>query len=188
MARVLTLSEPEFCLEAEKIISEVKKNKLQPDLVIGITTGGAILAERMKPLLNADFVDVKCQRASTGMKKKFRMKVVLKWLPQFINNNLRILEHHYRQWRASPVCVRQTVVAKKTVTSSIVEASSILIVDDAIDSGSTMSSVIDFVRELNSTAKITTAAITVTWRHPCVLPDIALYENTLIRFHWSDDA
>lgn len=188
MVKVLTLSEPEFCLEAEKIICKVKKNKVRPDLVIGITTGGAILAERMKPLLDANFVELKCQRASTGIKKKFGLKVVLKWLPQFINNKLRVLEHHYRQWKASPECARQTVIAKKIVRSSIIEANNILIVDDAIDSGSTMSSVIDFVRDLNSAAKITTAAITVTWCTPCVLPDIALYENTLIRFHWSDDA
>ena len=92
--KVLTLSELQFYSEAEKIINEVKLSYDQPDLVIGIATGGAILADSMKSLLDAKFIEIKSQRSSTQKKKNFRAKVILKWLPRFINNYLRIIEHY----------------------------------------------------------------------------------------------
>ena len=186
--KVLTLSELQFYSEAEKIINEVKLSYDQPDLVIGIATGGAILADSMKSLLDAKFIEIKSQRSSTQKKKNFRAKVILKWLPRFINNYLRIIEHYYRQWSARPELVKQSVIAEKIDISSIVRAKNILIVDDAVDSGLTMYSVIDYVKNLNAAAKIITATVTVTWRDPRVMPDVSLYKDTLIRFHWSEDA
>lgn len=189
--KVVTLSEPQFGYEAERIISEIKKKNVLPDLVIGIATGGAILTECMRSMengLDAQYVEVKCQRTLTNKKKNYKLKMVLKYFPRIVNDCLRILEHHVRQFHATAECGEQGVFAKESVACSIVDAKSILIVDDAVDSGCTMYTVIDFVKNLNATAIITTAAITVTWRNPCVLPDVALYENTLIRFHWSEDA
>jgi hypoxanthine phosphoribosyltransferase len=62
-------------------------------------------------------------------------------------------------------------------------------VDDAVDTGTTLSVVMDAVRRhAPQAAKIRSAAITVTTERPLISPDYALYYRQLCRFPWSLDA
>lgn len=66
--------------------------------------------------------------------------------------------------------------------------SKILIVDDAIDSGTTATSVRNAISSLNPDAEIRIAVITVTQPYSLKFADFYLYgDGTLIRFPWSID-
>ena len=68
------------------------------------------------------------------------------------------------------------------------ESPEILIIDDAIDSGDTLSAIVESLRKTNPDTSITTAVMTETTLHPRVRADYTLYRNrTLIRFPWSND-
>lgn len=65
----------------------------------------------------------------------------------------------------------------------------ILVVDDAVDSGATLRTVIATIRSTWPDAEIRSAVLTVTRSRPLILPDYTLYpRGTLLRFPWSLDA
>ena len=79
--------------------------------------------------------------------------------------------------------------ARKVILPELRGFRSILIVDDAVDSGKTLKTIVDEVRKKYLTAEIKTAVITVTTKQPIILPDYYLfYNHTLIRFPWSADS
>lgn len=65
---------------------------------------------------------------------------------------------------------------------------SVLLVDDAVDSGETMAAVIDFLKRAKPELRIHTAVITTTMSDPLTPPEFTLYHETLVRFPWSMDA
>ncbi len=69
-------------------------------------------------------------------------------------------------------------------------ARKILVVDDAVDSGYTLSHVLEAVKAvLPAGAEVRSAVITVTTDDPLVMPDFYLYnDKTLVRFPWAMDA
>jgi len=65
----------------------------------------------------------------------------------------------------------------------------ILVTDDAVDSGVTLSTVLRHLRKISSfDADFRSAAITQTLEHPIVTPDYLMFHGTLCRFPWSFDA
>ncbi|MDE7407207.1 MAG: hypothetical protein K2M76_02200, partial [Muribaculaceae bacterium] len=63
------------------------------------------------------------------------------------------------------------------------------VVDDAVDTGTSLSIALRKLHELCPQAEIRTAALTVTTPDPVVRPDYTIYNNrTLLRFPWSMDA
>ena len=68
------------------------------------------------------------------------------------------------------------------------ENKKILIIDDAIDSGDTLSAIVETLKKTNPKAKVATAVLTETTKNPAIRADYTLYRNqTLIRFPWSND-
>jgi hypoxanthine phosphoribosyltransferase len=66
---------------------------------------------------------------------------------------------------------------------------SVLIVDDAVDSGATLAYVLQAVRRLAPpSARIRSAAISQTTEQPLACPTYVLYYRRLCRFPWSLDA
>ncbi len=166
-----------------------------PDIIIGIRTGGYVVAEIMtkngksKPQLLA----ISRQRASTQKKSKFKCcKMILRFLPYTITDRLRLWEH--KSLTSKPAKEQRDFAPNIDELSALLAAlrnkenCKILIVDDAIDSGATMKAVLDVVRaEANSSCIIKTAAITVTTDSPLIQPDYTLYRYVLCRFPWSFD-
>ena len=64
---------------------------------------------------------------------------------------------------------------------------SILIIDDAIDSGKTMFVVNENIKRRFPKAKIKIAVISWTLNESIIKPDFYLYKNILVRFPWSLD-
>lgn len=166
-----------------------------PEIIIGIRTGGFTVAEIMakKALHKPVLLAISRQRASTQTKSKVKgLKGILRLLPYFITDFLRIAEH--KRLNSKPADDSQPFAPDidELVTLRGVlrtrENYKILIVDDAIDSGATMKAVYDVVRaEANSACNIKTAAITVTTDSPLIQPNYTLYSHVLCRFPWSFD-
>lgn len=89
--KVLTLNTETFEKESLKLISKLEVN---PDLVVGILSGGGHVLEAIKQHPNVKsslFEVVTLQRQSTNVKQRF-LKPVLSIFPYSILNWLRILE------------------------------------------------------------------------------------------------
>lgn len=156
----------------------------KPDLIIGIITGGAVLGCMMKDKFpEASYIEIGNQRAGTKAKKYLHN--ILKRLPRFITDSLRIIESKYLSKKRIEI---KRIELADDLKCKIRDAQRILIVDDAVDSGATLSGVVNAVRGANRDAEIKTATITITTSSPIIIPDYFIYNsNILIRFPWSND-
>ncbi len=188
---VKTIDNHELQDASNALISLILQNFV-PDIIIGIRTGGYIIAEIMAKELQQKPILLAISRQRTGTQKKSRIRKILSFLPYKVTDFLRIIEHKYLH--SKPVAMQQSFcpnideLATLRGTLRTKEGYKILIVDDAIDSGETMKAVLDVVRaEASPTCVIKTAAITVTTESPLVQPDYALYRHVLCRLPWSFD-
>lgn len=177
--RVVTLSEPEFdrrCRELELMCRE-----FAPDLIIGIARGGAIVAGRM--FASIPHIEVALGRRSTPAKE--RLRPLIEMLPQAVNNFLRKAESALREKLIRPEVPHLDL--SPATEAAIAAARSILIVDDAVDSGSTLAAVLAATnRAATDGTEVRSAAITVTTPAPIVFPDRSIFSNrTLVRFPWA---
>ncbi len=187
---VRTLDKAGFQQAASDLARQVQG---QPQLVIGIRSGGYALAQAMLPgLPGAQLLPITCRRPSTEAKQASPLKAWLRKLPRVLNDALRLVEHMIlTQWRtprpghfipdADELSAIEAALQQQGITR-------ILVVDDAVDSGATLQAVLELLKRLAPTAAITSAVITVTTDAPLVQPDVMLYRYTLCRFPWSLDA
>lgn len=166
-----------------------------PDIIIGIRSGGYVVAEimaqeaRHKPILLA----ISRQRDSTRKKNKVKgLKNILRLLPYPVTDRLRLWEHKRLNGKPpagqKPFTPDAGELAVLREALAVHENRKILVVDDAVDSGETMKSVLEMIgMETNSACIIKSAAVTVTTDSPLIQPDYTLYRHVLCRFPWSFD-
>lgn len=170
----------------------------EPDLVVGIATGGADVARAIAGALGGTPVTiVTSQRPGTLIKKSRPVSRVLSSLPERLANLARWFEVEYREV-AYYLHVRRDgedtsdlqarIVEPERLAAAVVDASRILVVDDTLDSGQTLRGVVDAVRAANPRARVQTAVIATTWRRPPVHPDYVLHPRLLLRLPSSFDA
>jgi hypoxanthine phosphoribosyltransferase len=168
--------------------------RFEPDLLVGIATGGAFVAEAMLAHLPSrpTLVTVKVQRPATSAKKALRLDAVVSRLPLSVTDLLRWLEVEYREATLrSDVLTdpqRAAALAQECGLHGIAPSSRCVIVDDTIDSGRTVRLAEAAVALAHPRATITTAVLASTWRNPPVVPDVCLFDRTLLRLPWSLDA
>lgn len=189
--RVVTFSQKDFNRSCRELASKVAGLPVAPDCIIGIRTGGWIVAEEMSGMFpNARLVPVSLQRPSTAAKGGW-VRPVVRMLPRVIQDWLRIVESRFLSMLGNGKIPSECADLPEEVTAGLkgfVDAT-VLVVDDAIDSGRTMWKVVEAIRRLLPSARIVTAVITVTTRQPLIMPDVTLYnDHTLIRFPWAMDA
>jgi len=192
--KVRSLSQAELAQAAAELA--MMAHGFNPTLVLGIRTGGYIVAGLMaKHLPQATLLAVTCQRPGTKKKQviPFAGKI-LRALPHSVTDRLRILEHIVLTQLRTPT---QGVLLPEPGELAAIEhylltqsgSTRILIVDDAVDSGATLSAVYKAVQGIaGSGAVIKIAALTVTTASPLLEPDFSLYRYVLCRFPWSLDA
>lgn len=187
-----TMTESEF----EAVCTELATLTLgySPDALVGIATGGAFVADAMRPVLRDGIphVDIRVSRPSTSLKERLGVDRVLRRLPESATNHMRRIEVQLRERRSVHREERVPATAAQSKADhpqleGIEGAQRVLIVDDTVDSGETLLKACDAVRNTVPDASIRTAVITSTWRDPPVRPDYCLYHRTLIRFSWSMD-
>jgi hypoxanthine phosphoribosyltransferase len=114
-------------------------------------------------------------------------------LPRQLTDLLRIWEVRLLSNRRRVAIPIQPLDASET--AAIVELAQnspearLLVVDDAVDSGVTLATVLQKLRQIcPAHTQIRSAAITVTLDNPLVEPDFTLYRRVICRFPWSFDA
>lgn len=179
--RVITYNDLALAKAAHRLEALVASTGYEPDAVLSIRRGGEYIGNQI--FLRAKHFSTKLQRPGTAHKHSAIFRIV-RILPIKLRDRLRIMEAWWLSRKS-----------KQPVDSKLVElpvdiknCDRILIVDDAVDSGSTLQAVQQAVRTRCPHSDILTAVLTVTTRNPLILPDFSLFNNlTLIRFPWSMD-
>ena len=134
--------------------------------------------------------EIKLSRPSTEKKKKSNIKILLKKLPYFMLNPMRKLEVYIFEYLKSKEYQSEKenkVIFTETQVSDIKGAKSILLVDDAIDTGSTILAITNVIKTINPKVIVKTAVLTVTHKRPYIEPDYTLYTKVLLRCPWAID-
>lgn len=182
--KVKTLHKSDFEKECQNLFSKID---IQPDVVVGVLNGGGFVLEEFKKNASdkTEFTTVKLQRDSTkGIKKKNFLQKFLKATPSTLLDGLRRMEHRQNLNRKLKEIKSDLEIKIKSKAEKI---NTILILDDALDSGVTMKSVIESLQKQFPKSEIKTAVISWTNSKSIIAPDYYIFKNTLVRFPWSLD-
>ena len=192
--KVITLLGSDFS-ESCLLLSQKIDKEYNPDLVIGVLTGGGYVGREIFKTLSGmpdrKYAEIKIQRPDTKQKENGLLKLVLKYSPTFLLNWLRMLESVVLEKKARKHNPKRsgTIVIPSDINSFLKESpKNILLVDDAIDSGATLNLLKEYLELHYNNAAIKIAVITVTTPHPIIDADFCLYhDRVLVRFPWSND-
>jgi len=167
-----------------------------PTLLVGIRTGGLVVAEMMARTAAAvPVLPLTCRRGGTATKSRIPfLHALLGALPRRAVDALRLLEHRILSPRRKRLATaphidhaEAAVIGARLAAAH--QAHRLLVVDDAVDSGVTLATVIELLRATcPPQTEIRSAVITVTLEEPRAEPDYTLYRGVLCRFPWSFDA
>lgn len=177
--RVVTLNSEELRDICQTVGYKVIDSGYKPDVIIGIRNGGAYVAEEIMSIFpEAELMEVELRRS--GSNRKRYLRGIMRLLPMAMLDRLRILEAGMLEHR------KREINDEVGVPCGL--SGNLLVVDDAVDSGVTLASVVGSLRKRNPGADIRSAAITITTANPVMRPDFAVFDNMiLIRFPWSTD-
>lgn len=192
--KVVTLDEVDFDDACKRLASQALL-VVSPLAIVGIRTGGYVVAEKMvKHLKSSDshvlFYGVTASRTTSNIKNKLKVHYFFKLLPTPVLNVMRLIEHFFLsiQMYCSKSSNRHIEISSDLQSYlKGLSGGEILVVDDAIDSGATVNGVLARLNELNPRLTYYVAVLVVTQSSPSVLPDVNLYENILLRFPWAND-
>jgi hypoxanthine phosphoribosyltransferase len=193
--KVITLDDDGF----EKACSDLASHlhdKGRFDIIIGVRTGGAVVAAKVFEKLSQSDVCIKyfeagAERSTTATKKKGGIKAMIRSLPRLLQDFLRNMEHiivvltsalHFEKQRS----IRLDDELRTYLATA--GEGHVCVIDDAIDSGATIRALVEEIRGIAPEIVITIAVLVVTLRAPVVRPDVSVFENVLIRFPWAVDA
>ena len=166
-----------------------------PDAIIGVRVGGAITAKQVYSyLLNRcsalQYYEVSASRRSSITKKNASSRRIFALMPRFLLDLLRVLEHHSLSIsmlvnRGSERRMKIDEHLRKHIKGQSYKL--VYLIDDAIDSGATIMSLLNELNLINPDIEFKVAVLVVTQKTPKVFPDLSLYRNILLRFPWSSD-
>ena len=186
---------PTLLAEAcHQLSCRVKAGGYTPSLLIGIQHGGAEVARRMRnDFPEAAYCEVRLSRPGTRQKSQGLAHRLLQHLPLWICNTLRIVESRVNEWLSKgkePVRIGEIRLPDDVASrlKELGENATVLLVDDAIDTGATIQQARLQLLEQFPGITLRVAVITVTIPQPICDADYCLYHNrTLCRFPWSND-
>jgi uncharacterized protein len=191
-----TLQQPAFEAACALLMRLVEAD-YAPTLIIGIRTGGLVVAEAMVRARAAPLpvLPLTCRRPGTNAKARVPLlRTAVASLPRSVADLTRRLEHRWfstrrlDQYQPQDIDRAEAEAIKNWLRKSPHPAR-ILVADDAVDSGVTLQTVLQAVREIGRRGmEFRSAAITQTLPHPHVAPNYVLWRETLCRFPWSLDA
>lgn len=191
--KVITLDKQQFSLACKQLAGLIVQHGVTDfSVVVPIITGGSIVADEIMPHLpETPRFDILFQRKSTEVKNKSGLffKLLLK-MPRFISDFLRMAESEYLNLTSQRKISRLPEIPEKLkeILKKTDARHPVLIIDDSVDTGVTVASLIESIRQINPELKTVVAALTSTMPSPLVEPDICLYKpRTLVRFPWSKD-
>jgi hypoxanthine phosphoribosyltransferase len=193
---VVTLNAADFDAACADLL-RLAEHDYAPTLLIGIRTGGLVVAESMARTASASLpvLPLTCRRAATQAKTKIPLLGrALSALPRPVTDSLRKAElrlsagrRRSRRPQQQPDAGEAAAIAARVHAAGGTER--LLVVDDAVDSGVTLAAVLSTLASLcPAGTPIRSAVITVTLEGPIAQPDYALHRGVLCRFPWSFDA
>ena len=193
--RVVTLT-PEKLIEKSKDLAKyIIESRWSPDLVIGIKTGGLYVAEILLEELHVNGIESEYQvislsRPSTHRKKAFKVDKFLKKLPYFVLDILRNLEVYIIEQNKDNMYdpkKEKDIPQSENLLQQIKISKKILLVDDAIDTGSTVLAIKNYIYNINPATEVKIAVLTTTHKNPYIKADFSLYNRVLLRCPWAED-
>lgn len=170
------LKEYSICLSRE-----VSNRGYTPENILYIERAGLFIAHELANTFGCGISGIYASRSGSLLKSY--IKIVLRNLPQNVTNLLRVLEE---KSKIHAIKKDRNVYIEKSLPP---KGKNILIVDDAIDTGNSMKSVVNFlVSEGYNINQIKSAVLTTTRKSPVYEPDIALFRNVSFAFPWSYDS
>ena len=152
----------------------------EPHLVIGIHEGGSHVLTALKEsdkLSDSYFAQAKLNRPIKSKKSKSLVAPLLKVLPQKLTDWMRVYEIDILKKRIPQIDTKVLEDEKIDLNISLRSdktIGSVLIVDDALDSGRTMFIVRHNIQKIFPKAQIKTAVITWTLNESIIKPDFYL--------------
>ena len=191
---VVTLNPILLAKACSQLSLRVKAESIDPSLIIGIREGGAEVARLMRnDFPEAAYCEVRLSRPSSQQKSQGLTQRLLRSMPVWLCNVLRIVESRVNEWRSKgkePVRIGEIQLPDDVASllKDLGEKATVLLVDDAIDTGATIRQARLQLLEQFPAITLRVAVITVTIPHPICDADFCLYHNrTLCRFPWSND-
>ena len=191
---VVTLNPILLAKACSQLSLRVKAESIDPSLIIGIREGGAEVARLMRnDFPEAAYCEVRLSRPSSQQKSQGLTQRLLRSMPVWLCNVLRIVESRVNEWRSKekePVRIGEIHLPDDVASllKDLGEKATVLLVDDAIDTGATIRQARLQLLEQFPGITLRVAVITVTIPHPICDADFCLYHNrTLCRFPWSND-
>lgn len=187
---VITFDNHKLAMSTLQLWSKAKDD-FSPDYVVAIERGGGVLADI---LLNEEAVPpskvirIKSQRELTQTKDRF-FSLLLQYFPNWLNLTLRKLEAYSKECFTvfSKANQSRHVSLLGDIDLSVINGKKVLVIDDAIDSGDTIVSCIQFIEKHSAPSELKVASITVTFSNPRIFPDYSLFKRTIVRFPWAPD-
>lgn len=185
---VITLNRQSFSNTCAELAFKID---IQPDLVIGILNGGGYVVNEIKQnnYKKAHFQLIKFKRKMRFI-DYFVSPFLLRLLPYKILNRLRIYKAINAKKTIHKLNLKELSYYKLDFKFDVSFGNgikSILIIDDAIDTGRVMFVVKNNLKTLFPSAIIKTAVISWTLQNSIEKPDYYIFKNVLVRFPWSKD-
>ena len=141
---VVTLTPTLLAEACSQLSHRVKAGGFTPSLIIGIQHGGAEVARRMRnDFPEAAYCEVRLSRPGTKQKSNGLTHRLLRSMHIWLCNVLRIVESRVNEWRSKgkePVRIGEIRLPDDVASrlKELGENATVLLVDDAIDTGATI--------------------------------------------------
>jgi len=169
---------------AVELSEKITNDKFTPDEIIYIEKAGFLIAEKISQVLKISLIHP-CSASRNLTKLKKNNSLLLAKLPDWLNSFLRILEVRTKLYKVN-------TNREIKITNKINPNSKILIIDDSIDTGHTVLSLVTFLVNhgvQRSNIKIAVINILSTkYLKPVILPEYFLFKNIHIQYPWSSDS
>jgi|WetSurMetagenome_2_1015567.scaffolds.fasta_scaffold83277_3 uncharacterized protein len=151
-------------------------------IVLSISSGGTAIFNELKT--GHKHISVNCRRPSSHSRVKKFLVMLVRAMPEPVRNFLRSIEHTFLMSFESG---RRVVRFTDDAVVKIKSFGTIVVLDDAIDTGATIKSVIDGLRDAGCHGKIITIVFAWTNDKSAVRPDFWHKKSVLVKFPWSHE-
>jgi hypoxanthine phosphoribosyltransferase len=167
-------------LLADQIVSEWGR----PDIVVFISKGAYTIGETIAKQFERPLLEIHASRKANKLKKLLSPLLVL--IPLGIKIRLREMEILFGYHGNHD---DRDVWFEKSAWEQYLDANKILVVDDSVDTGSTIKSVKSAIRDFSPNSDIRVAALNCfSFCAEDARPDFVLWHDTILNGPWSKDS
>ena len=192
MMKVTTLTRPELEEQSAQLYELAHKSGIVPTHIVAIATAGVFVAKAMCKVAppQTQLLVAVSRRPTTSAKAKIKIRPLVAILPNWSTAILRRLELRFlTRHLSSKRDVWMSPDQVKELQEHDRRTMNIFVVDDCVDTGWTLKSVVDFLRGIvGNTCTIQSGSLAVSLEQPVMRPDFSLYQNKQVRGPWSYDS